>query len=267
MSLNKFGIQLKAFWPPPQLTVSRKFVKMVKQIFFRQTSAFILVLGRRETGKSDFSLLLSEILFHRCKIKHFATNMHIYNSGDLDFKKIVSLDALREWCQFVKGRKLFIFDEVGKAIRRRSPMSSLNVKLIDELQVLRKYKLSIIAIAPASKFVDSSILGTDMLDGYFKKPYRFRDMRKNQKMAIYVDLLEGKNTKLFGIPKSNLIFDTYGTAPFTEHSKVKQPAFKNYQNQRLWNWAHGEEYDCSRMTINRLSKKFVRLAMEKGVTL
>jgi len=148
-------------------------------------------------------------------------------------------------------------------------MSSLNVKLLDELQVLRKYKLSIIACAPSSKFVDSTLLGSDILDGFFKKPYRFKQMRENQKIALYQDLLEDFGKTLFGIPASKITFDTWGTAPFKERSPIAKPKFTDSHQEILWRWSHGETYKdigCSHMMIYRLSKKFVRQTMEKSTT-
>lgn len=242
-----------------------KWIEFIRKLFFRATSAFLIIFGRRETGKTDFSLLISETLY-QLGFRDFATNIDIINDLGLNFKIITNLEDLRFWAQDRKERKLFIFDEVGKTLRRRSPMSSLNIRLIDELQVLRKYKLSIIACTPAAKFVDSSILGSDILDGAFKKPWIFKDKKENQKIALYEDKLEDFYKSLDNIPGTNIKFNTWGTAPFTEYGPTKKPKFKDKELDILWKWSHGKtakELNITRMQIHRISIKFIKEVLER----
>lgn len=236
------------------LAVSKPFTNFIKHLFIRQVSSFLIIFGRRGSGKTDISLLIAEILDYLGLINHIATNIKIYES-QFSIEHITSLQDLRLWCKQTKGKKLFIFDEVGKAIRRRTPMASLNVKLIDELQILRKYKLSIIMITPNEKYVDRTTLGSDVLDGYFIKP-RF----DNPKVALYYDLLESFDKKLFGIPRTSIKFDTWDSAPFTQFS-TKTPRFKDKDMQMAWRWLHGskiEDLGIQAVQLHRIQRKILK---------
>lgn len=245
---------------------SKSLIDFIKYLFNRQTSTFLTVLGRRETGKTNWALIILEILYYSLGFKHFATNIDILNDCGIGILHIDNLDALKEWCKTKRGRKLFIFDEIGRTVKRRSPMSSLNVKLISELQILRKYKLSIIACTIDAKYVDNAILGSDILDGSFVKPYRFDNPRKNQRIALYHDLLKNVNKTIDSIPPTTIDFDTWGTAIFTEHGPLQKPMFKDGDKSKLYDWAHGKtikELKLSRTQFHRINKKFIKTTLEK----
>jgi len=234
--------------------------KLIKYLFTRGTSAFLIIFGRRNTGKTDFSLLISEIVNNHGIIKQFSTNIKIYNS-QFDIMHITNLEDLTSWAKNTEGKKLFIFDEFGKAMRRRSPMSSLNIELIDNFQILRKYKLSIIAITINEKYCDNAALGDDVLDGVFVKPFY-----KNQKIAYYSDLLEFFSKTITNIPRTSIQFDTWDVAPFKKDSPVIKPKFKEEHLNVLWEWSHGKtarELGLSRMQIHRLSTKYVKEVLER----
>jgi hypothetical protein len=82
-------------------------------------------------------------------ISEFATSIRVYESP-FHIEYITNLD-LEAQCRSILAKKLFILNEAGKSLRRRTFMSSLNVKLIDNLQILRKYKLSLILITLPEK--------------------------------------------------------------------------------------------------------------------
>ena len=238
----------------------KEFIDFVTYLFTRATSAFIIILGRRETGKTDFALLIAEILDREGIIKNFATNIKIYSSP-FPITRIDNLDDLRFWAKDTKGKKLFLFDEFGKAMRRRTPMSSLNVKLIDDFQVLRKFKQSTIAITVNEKYIDNVALGSDILDGYFIKPNY-----QNQKIAYYYDCLANYGKSINGIPRTSVKFDTWDVAPFKEHGKMGKPTFKDRDRAVLWEWSHGKtikELGLHKMQINRLVRKFIKESLEK----
>ena len=235
-------------------------VKLIKYLFTRGTSAFLIIFGRRETGKTDFALLIAEILFNEGIMKNFATNIKIYASP-FPIEHRTNLDDLQFWCENTRGKKMFIFDEFGKAMRRRSPMSSLNIKLIDHFQILRKYKLSTLAITVNEKFVDNVALGSDILDGAFLKPDY-----KNQKLALYRDYLEYFTKTIHEIPGTSVEFDTWDVAPFKEHGVKAKPKFKDRDREILWDWSHGvkaKDLGLKRMQIHRLSTKFIREILER----
>lgn len=250
---------------PYRPTFSKALIDFIRYLFNRQMSTFITILGRRELGKTNWSLIILEILYYHLGFKHFATNIDITNDCGIGILHINNLDALKEWCKSNRGRKLFIFDEIGRTVKRRSPMSSLNVKLISELQILRKYKLSIIACTIDEKYIDNAILGSDILDGSFVKPYRYDNPRKNQRIALYHDLLKNLDQTIKAIPPTTIGFDTWGTAIFTEHGESIKPMFKDAEESLMWDWTEGKtstDLEVSRMKIHRLSKKMTRLYLE-----
>ena len=240
--------------------LNEEFTDIITHLFTRGTSAFIIIFGRRETGKTDFGLLIAEILHGKGVIENFATNIKIYDAP-FPFRHITNLDDLRLWCREVPGRKLFIFDEFGKAFRRRTPMSSLNVKLIDELQILRKYKLSTIAITVDEKYIDQTALGSDVLDGVFMKTDY-----KNPKVALYLDNLENFRKRITDIPRTSVNFDTWDVAPFKEHGAKEKPAFKDRDLQVVWEWSHGKsskDLELHSMQLNRIIRKFCKEVLER----
>jgi len=241
--------------------LNEEFTTLITHLFTRGTSAFIIIFGRRETGKTDFSLLIAEILYGKGIIENFATNIKIYKSP-FEIKHITNLDDLRLWCRETSGKKLFIFDEFGKAFRRRTPMSSLNVKLIDELQILRKYKLSTIAVTVDEKYIDQTALGSDILDGIVIKPDY-----QNPKVALYLDNLENFRKRITGIPRTSIDFDTWDVAPFKEHGPKEKPQFKERELNILWEWSHGKtskELGLHKMEIHRILEKFVKEVLERA---
>jgi len=237
----------------------RTALTLIRYLFLRGTSAFLIILGRRETGKTDFALLIAEILHTQDIMKFFGSNIKIYESS-FPIEHITSLENLKHWCRENKGRKLFIFDEFGKAMRRRTPMATLNVKLIDELQILRKYKLSSIAITVNEKYVDNAALGSDVLDGYFLKPNY-----KNQKVALYQDLLEFFDYDITNIPGTQIRFDTWDVAPFTEHSSTRRTQFKDKDVEYVARWLKGESHEdigISKMKLLRSRRKILERTIE-----
>jgi len=140
-------------------------------------------------------------------------------------------------------------------------MASLNVNLIHQFNILRKYKLSIVATTINEQYVDNAILGQDILDGYFFKP-NFR----NPKVALYQDNLENLDLSIYDLPKTTVEFDTWDSAPFTEHSPNSRPQFKDKDLEILWKWSHGHTIKAlgvHAMKLNRITRKFVREVMER----
>lgn len=227
---------------------------------FKRLSVCLIVFGRRGSGKTDFALLVAEILAKFNEVEHFATNVKIYNSPFI-IQRIDNLEDLEDWASSLQGRKLFILDEAGKTLRRRTPMSKLNVEWLDNLQILRKHKLSIIMAVPAEKYIDSATLGSDVLDAVVLKP-NF----KNPKIAYYEDKLEGYSTRLYDIPRTVVKFDTWDVAVFKKSGVKKKPKFKTKEKEIAWEWAHGKTHKdlgLYPMQIHRIIKKVLKVLLEE----
>ncbi len=125
-------------------------------------------------------------------------------------------------------------------------------------------KLSSLWLTPDEKYLDSASLGSDVLDGVFRKP----DPRPNfdcRKIALYDDNLQDIHKTITGIPATSIKFDEWDIAPFREHSALKTPKFKDKDLELLWKWSPGataKELGLFHMQVNRLVRKFVKETLE-----
>lgn len=247
--------------PPTLKKQASTFEELFINVFRRTTSSCLAILGRRQTGKTDLSLRIAEVLSKYEVIQHFCSNIKIYSSPFI-IEHIINLEDLESWCKNRTGKKLFIFDEAGKSLRRRTPMSKLNIRLLDNLQILRKYKLNIIIIAPDSKYLDRSALGSDVLDAVILK-----QNFSNPKKALFQDLQRDNQVSLNNIQRTSIQFDTWDIAPFVEKSfNSKTPMFPEKDKQMLWEWANGKrasDIGLDRTQIRRINKKFLLEALSK----
>lgn len=244
-----------------KISLTRRFKRLIVYLFTRGTSTFIIILGRRESGKTDISLLITEILNYSHTYSLFASNIKVFNSP-FKIGHITNLPDLEEWASSSKGQKLYILDEAGKAFRRRTPMSKLNIELIDKLQTLRKYQLSFIFIAPHEKYIDGAGLGSDVLDGVFVKPFF-----KNPHVALYEDKLEAFDFTLKDIPPTSLKFDTWDIAPFTLKRPLSKPEYPDEKLNQLWELSHGKSGEALGLhpqEVSRLWKNFVKTTLESS---
>lgn len=236
---------------------------LILHVFTRQISAFIVLFGRRGAGKTDLGLFIMEALKNLGEFDHCATNVFI-KEAPFQIESISNLDDLRFWCKNNHGRKLYLFDEIGKGLKRRSPMSNLNIELINDFQILRKYKLSIAATTINADFIDRAVLGPEILDGYFIK-----ESWKNPKLASYVDYLEDFTLSFNDIPATLIKYDTFDSAPFKRHGEKQKPQFKDKDLEVLYEAVNGKtcrELGIHQQQLTRIWKKFVKEVLERDVT-
>lgn len=192
--------------------------------------------------------------------KHFATNIKIYDSS-FPIEPISNLESLTEWASEKRGKKVYILDEAGRAFKRRKPMSAINVEIIDKLQILRKFKLSLLFSVPAESYLDKASFGSDVLDGVFKKL-----SYKNPKIALYRDMLEDFSLRLWQIPATLIKFDTWDSAPFDLKSKTHKPKFKDKDLNYLWDYANNTklaDLGLHREEWRRILKKFLKESLKE----
>jgi len=197
-------------------------------------------------------------------IKHVATNIKIYQSY-FPIEPIDNLEDLKYWSETLRGKKLFILDEVGKSFPRRTPMAKLSVEMIKKLQTIRKYKLSLIFDTIDPSYTDSAFMGAALLDGVFTKPGY--TVSKN---VLYDDLLEDFHLEYYGIPRTSVKFDTWDSADFTLRKKPTKTLLKDEIAKKFWEyvyenkkvceiWDHPEKY-------RRDLKKFLKEALRLIIT-
>lgn len=178
---------------------------LLTQIFNKKYhSVFIAILGPNQSGKTAMALYLMEMCYFLGLYKVFAGNVPLIDPP-FPYTFIEDLPTLKRFCQMQKDRVLFLGDEMGSWAPKDQPW--LNVKIIQELQQVRKYKLSFVGCAIDR--VDSRVLNEKHFHGYFDKQSKNRQDR-----AIYVNWMYHWKGKIYDIPNTSVNYDTYYSAMF-----------------------------------------------------
>ncbi|MHC3128735.1 MAG: ATP-binding protein [Candidatus Bathyarchaeota archaeon] len=244
--------------------ISPALIRFLVKLFTLQTSTFIIIFGRRGTGKTDLGLLIIEILYRIGIIKHVSTNTKILDSP-FPIKEITNLEDLKYWGENNRGRKLFLFDEIAKAMPRRRPMSRLNVELINKFQVLRKHKLSVVATTINEDILDSMAMRDDTLDARFIKKFFPSGHKLKCKIAYFRHLLTDEEITLTDLPSTSVKFDSWDSSPFTEKPLSTKPVFKDKDMELVYRWALGETYKelgVHRQKLTRAKRKIIKFFIE-----
>ena len=97
------------------------FNDFIKHLYGKNESVFTCVVGKNETGKTDFNLLQLERIHALGISEHFGTNMKTVKA-DFDITFIEDFQTLERTCRMLnpdpkkKGLKKFFFSgsEIGK---------------------------------------------------------------------------------------------------------------------------------------------------------
>jgi hypothetical protein len=183
-----------------------------KRLFRRKKqSVWIAVLGKKQSGKTDFSLYIMETLYGLELIDAFGSNVPIKAPFEVDF--IEDFNTLEKRCRMLNPdpekhglkRYLFFASEMGKWLPK--DQSWRNVDFVERLQTVRKYGLS--WIGDAISRVDSRALNEVHFEGCFIKL-----SPTNPTIALYEDWVTGQETTLKNIPRTSIGFDTWYSANF-----------------------------------------------------
>lgn len=248
----------------------------IKKIFHRRVqSVCIAVLGKKQSGKTDFMLHLMDRLHELKLMDGFGSNMPMETSFEVDF--IEDFQTLKKRCQMLnptpntKGIKRYLYfgSEMGKWLPKDQAWR--NVDFIEELQTIRKYGLSF--AGDAIDRVDGRVLNETHFDGCFRK-YN----QKNPTVAIYEDWQTGERTFLKNIPRTTIGFDTWYSANFymepqtAEHLKIplspEHEIVKKYREVGSWKKADIHPQEGKRAVLKvldfHLSHCLHELAEEKA---
>jgi len=218
------------------------FNGLLKQVYGKHESIFTCVVGENETGKTDFNLLQMERL-HDLGIYHgFGSNMATLKA-DFPIDIITDFKTLEHTCRMLNpdpkkyGLKKYLFlgSEIGKWAPRDKAWK--NSDLIDKLQTVRKYGLSM--LTDAIDRIDARVLSKRFFAGLFEKPFK-----DNKRFATYEDWTTGRIHQFKGIPKTQIEYDTYETANFHMTPLVPEDAIlplneshkivKTYRDSGSW---------------------------------
>ena len=250
----------------------------IKRIFRRKSqSVCIAILGKKQSGKTDFMLHLMERLYSMNLMDKFGSNMPMEAPFEVDF--IEDFQTLKKRCQMLnpspnkKGLKRYFYfgSEMGKWLPKDQAWR--NVDFIEELQTIRKHGLSF--CGDAIDRVEGRVLNDTHFDGCFTK-YN----PKNPTVAYYEDWQTGERTQLKNIPRTSIKFDTFYSANFymepqtAEHLKIplspEHEIVKKYREHGSWKKAdiHPQEGKRALMKVLdfHLTHCLHDLAEEKDVS-
>ena len=196
---------------------------------FKYPAPIVLITGRMGSGKTDFALLVAEILLENGIVDEVGTNIRV---EDERFKRVNSVETLRKWLVSSKKRKLFILDEAAVHIDARRPMSKMNRELRYMAFLLRKFRGKFILVSQRGEDVESTFRAPDLWLATIKK--------LNKKTALVVSDIWDYPILLQGIPKTSIPYDTYDIAPFDMEDKDAQAiTFVESQFPILCLWTQG----------------------------
>lgn len=222
---------------------------------FRRDSAVIMMTGRKDYGKTDFSLRLGEDAYEEGLIQRIGSNIR---TKDERSDHITNLHSLKTWLN-QKGRKYFVFDEAGKHLARTRFMAQLNKVIMDIIQLVRHYNATFTAIAPSERFIDSKFLGSEILDCRIKK--------LNRKTAEVRNYLSFRAYLITQIPRTTVKFWSKDIADFTMESERDLTQLADYERV-AYLYGHGLSMDQigqelepkkHRYAVSRMLRKYLSI--------
>lgn len=184
----------------------------IGKIFQRKKhSVWVAVLGKKQSGKTDFCLYIMQKLYDMGLMDAFGSNVPVKAPFKVDF--IEDFQTLEKRCRMLNpdpkksGLKRYFYfgSEMGKWLPKDQAWK--NVDFIERLQTVRKYGLS--WIGDAISRVDSRALNEVHFQGCFTKKSQI-----DPTIAEYEDWVTGQKTDLKNIPRTDIEFDTWYSANF-----------------------------------------------------
>jgi hypothetical protein len=218
--------------------------------------SIVLIGGKWKTGKTDFALLIAETLLKMDSpetggkmITEVASNIDTEDN----FKQISDLITLKQWLYETKHRKLYIFDEASEHLPSRRAMTTKSVTFIQLIPEISKAHARMIIIGHQLLTIDKTFLDDVWCRGVFIK-------LKLKKAQLISNLLQTPIT-FTNIPPTNIKFDPYVIAPFTE-MPTGNVIFKDEDRQMLWDWVNGKNYKqlgIKPMQLHRKLKQYMKI--------
>lgn len=245
--------------------VSKLTLNTVLYRLFSKPS-IVLIGGTWKTGKTDFSLLLSEKLLKteyylqgpKNNFLPFTLVNEVASNIDTNgvYPQITDLVSLRDWLYGSSKRKLYIFDEASEHIPCTRAMSSKSVGIKAIIPQVSKAHGRMIVVGHNLMKIDKEMLNETWCKGIF-----FKWALKN---ATIISNLLPRPFDIANIPPTSIKFDPYILAPFTERPSASV-FFKDEEKQLLWKWCNGvsaKELGLHPMQIHRKVVLFVKRMLE-----
>jgi hypothetical protein len=186
---------------------------LIKKIYSRRKqSVWTITKGKKQSGKTNFILRQMELIHELGLADGFGANIKTLEAPfEVDF--IDNFKTLRERCQMLNPdperhgikRYFFLCSEMGKAFPQDQPW--LNVKFIEELQLVRKVGLN--WLGDGINRIDERIVNETHFDGEFTKVSITRP-----DIATYKDLSNKRTVTIHGIKPTTLKYNTWESCRF-----------------------------------------------------
>lgn len=222
---------------------------------FRQSSSVNFISGKRDSGKTDFGLLLLQTGKEAGIFDKIGANVTTRDDPNIEY--ICFFDRLEDWLK-TPGRKAFLLDEMGKHLYRMSFMSRMTKMILGICQLVRKFDAHLIGIAPNADLVNKMFFNTDLLDCLMEKLSKKTCLVNN--MATH-----SRPYRIEHIPRTSIRFLTKDIALFGEkdpnRGKEKLNAMPIEEKALILYAKHHNMRDTAKvmnvsaMTVSNLLKK------------
>jgi hypothetical protein len=181
--------------------IADKLEFVLKRLFFG--TSLIIIRGEWKSGKTDFSLLIAELLLSLGLVDKVASNI---KTSDPRFEHITSMEKLRSWLFADRVKKLWIEDEVSEKLLSRKSMSKENISFQETLPQISKAGARMILIIHSRDIMDKTMFDPVFLKGEFEK---FGDEYRPhlRKVARLVSRLFDDPITIENIPRTSVEFD------------------------------------------------------------
>jgi hypothetical protein len=182
--------------------IPKTFLKILHRLYGTPASV-TLVTGKWKTGKTDFSLFLTELTKQEGLIREFASNIETTNSC---IQFVNDFQRFDYWVYANRHTKMFLYDEAVESSPRRKAMSGINVGWVQRIPQLSKGRCHLVVIVQEENLADSVFLNPTFNRGLWRK------IRKETVVfnARWLD----KTMMWENLPRTNIVFDPYLGATF-----------------------------------------------------
>lgn len=233
--------------------INPSFERILRRLF---TDPSIVLVGSDiaggttpwKTGKTDFSLMLSEQTQELGLTHEVAANIDTEGY----YKQITDLETLTYWLHRNDKKKLYILDEANIHLPSRRAMSNKSVDIIQVFPEISKARAKLIVVGQDLGSLDSELRKTGWVRGRFLKV----DLK-----TVYI--VSGRDSWVFhDIPRTAIPFDPYKTAPFTVHA-TNSPIIDDEDISKLYEYANGKTWKQLGFIYHEEQRRFLRTQLKR----